>query len=52
MVKPEGPTPDRHYFELPQGIDKMTDAEIGTFAAELYERIVSVMPETLKENKK
>ena len=29
----------------------MTDAEIGTFAAELYERIVSVMPEALKENR-
>jgi len=47
MVKPEGSSPDRHYFELPQGISKMSDAEIEAWAAELYERIVSVMPEIL-----
>lgn len=52
MVKPEAPTPDRHYFELPKGINKMTDIEIDAWAAELYERIVSVMPGTVKQDEK
>ena len=46
------PIPKRHYFELPQDISKMTDAEIDTFATELYKRIMSVMPNTEKEGEK
>ena len=46
------PIPDRHYFELPSGINNMTDAEITTWAAELYGRIVSAMPGTVKKDEK
>jgi hypothetical protein len=52
MPNPEGPTPERHYFELPPGIEKMTDAEIATFATELSKRILSVMPATVKKDVK
>lgn len=52
MPTPDKPIPKRHYFKLPQEINKMADAEIDAFAAELYERIMSVMPNTLNENEK
>lgn len=52
MVKPNESTPDRHYFKLPPGINNMSDAEIESWASELYERIVSVMPSTVKKDEK
>lgn len=52
MPTPDKPTSKRHYFKMPKNISKMTDAEIDAFAAELYERLMSVISDSLDEDKK
>ena len=52
MSNHEGPVSGRHYFELPPGINNMTDAEIEAMAAELSKRIMSVMPDKFKKDEK
>lgn len=49
MPNPEKPTNKRHYFKLPPGINKMSDAEIADLAAELAKRIKAVMPIAFKQ---
>lgn len=52
MPDQEKPTNRRHYFELPLGINNMSDAEIATLADELAKRIMSAMPGNFKKDEK
>ncbi|HUW88084.1 MAG TPA: hypothetical protein VMW30_06895 [Candidatus Paceibacterota bacterium] len=43
---------DRRFYKIPEGISKMTDAEIDDWAANVYEKFVSATPSIVKEVQK